>query len=619
MEMGQQTSMDDRFLEKIHKLIEANLGDENFRVEDLAQSAGLSRSMLHRRLKKLTGQSASDLITRKRIDHAMLLLKNDAGTASEIAYMVGFRDPSYFNKVFKKHFNISPGKVRSKHNHPQDSNTPDPGRKILWLSLILMVVIGGSLIGKIHKRNISETSIAVLPLVNLTGSAENDYFVDGLHDALIGELGKIKSLRVISTTSARQFRNSSKLLPDIAKQLGVNTLVEGSVTGIGDSLKVLIQLIDVYPKERHLFAAEYQGAMQEVVSIQKKAAQDLARHTRVRIRKDEAALLEPSSSIDPQTYRTYLRGMYYINQGTDESIQKGIDSLAGAIRRDPGDPYALAGYALGKAIQGHGANIGNAYFRSAIVSADRALTIDKSNYLAQTALALLYLYQYWDWDKAREAFESAIAVQPNNDIAQAHFAWYHVLSGDIETALYHAHQAVEIDPLSATYKSWLAWIYYYNQNYDQAEFWAGESVRINDQIPWGNLVLGWVSLEKGDILKALEFHEKLPKQALHWKWFLCRTYVLTYNMEKACAIRDEFNKDSDFWINPFYKGIVAGVLGDRDQAFELLLEACEKKYYPAAYFMSFPSAEFILEDPRCDTLLHILNLPVPYQQLAELQ
>ncbi len=632
MAVEQHPSIDNQFLEQIHQIIEENLGKENFTVEDLAHSAGLSRSTLHRRLKKLTGKSASDLITLQRINHAMKLLQNNAGTASEIAYRVGFSDPSYFNKVFRKHFKISPGKVRSSHIHhiasAQTENEillpkyPSPVRnispgKIVWASLILLLLIIGLTIITLHLRPGSETSIAVLPLLNLTGVAGNDYFVDGLHDALVSELGQINTFRVISTTSSRHFRNSKALLPDIADQLGVNTIVEGSVTAIDDSLKVIIQLIDVYPRERHLFVAEYHDVIQNVLAITKNAAQDIARHTNTRLRNIEGSIPDMPDIVDPITYMCYVRGMFYINQGTEESIQRGIDTLASAIRKDPGDPNALAGYALGKAIQGHGSNIANAYFRSATVSAKRAITIDKNNAVAHTALALLNLYQYWDWDEAREAFEKALSINPNNDVAQAHFAWYHVLFGNNDAAIYHAHQAVIIDPLSATYKSWLAWLHFINKNYDQAEYWARESLKMNNQIPWGNLVLGWTQLEKGNFQKALEAHEKLPTQAIHWRWFLCRTYVLTGNRDKAMRIWDDLSKESEFWINPFYKGMIAGVLGYPDQAFSLLKEACENKYYPAEYLIINPSTEFIREDPRFDKLLMMMDLPVQRLKIAE--
>lgn len=623
--------MSEDFLKNIHRIIEEKLGDEEFNAEELARSAGLSRSTLHRRLKKLTGFSASELITRLRIKRAAMLLQDDAETVSEIAYRVGFRDPSYFTKVFKKYYGTPPGRIRPVLHKDIDAegiiaesvSGKDPplpywkssGRKIRSITGMVFILCAIIIITTLLRIDRS-TSMAVLPLLNLTGNQENDYFIEGIHDALVGELGQIGLFRVISTTSARHFRNSDALLPDIANQLGVNIIVEGAVKKISDSLIITVQLIDVFPRERHLYAAEYQDAIQNIVVLQRKMARDVARHTRTRIVKTPESDGYRPGNLNPDTYKSYLRGMFLINQGTEQSIRMGIDTLAGAIRRDPGDPYALSGYALGKAIQGHGSNFSREYFQSATVAADRAIAIDKNNAMAHTALALLNLYQYWDWNAAREAFEYALSNNPNNEIAQAHFAWYHVLFGNSDKAIYHAREAVFLDPLSATYQSWLAWIYYWNKNYNEAEYWARESIKLSDQIPWGNLVLGWTQLEKGNFQEALEAHAKLPVQVLHWRWFLCRTYVLTGQRNKAMALWLDVLNEPESRTNPFYMGMMAGVLGFHDQAFSLLKEACDKKFYPVEYVMTFPSAQFIMDFPQYDSLLVSMHIPVERTRLT---
>ena len=255
--MENQPSREDQFLTIIDQIIDDNIDNENFSVEDLAGKAGLSRSMLHRKLKKLTGKSASDRITETRLKHAKNLLENDVATVSEIAYRVGFNDPSYFNRVFKKHFNVSPGDVRRIVAVDPEILSParSKGYKLsvrITVILLIIIVTGGGVYYIFKGLRPSEVSIAVLPFHNLTGQSENDYFVDGMHDALIGELGLIGSVRVISRTSTLPYRNNDMLLPDIARELGVNTIVEASVMAIGDSIKFLIQLIDVFPKERHL-------------------------------------------------------------------------------------------------------------------------------------------------------------------------------------------------------------------------------------------------------------------------------------------------------------------------------------------------------------------------------
>ncbi len=606
--------MEDRFFDLINQIIDDNIGNENFSVEDLAQKAGLSRSMLHRKLKRLTGKSASGLITEIRLKHAKNLLENDVATVSEIAYKVGFNDPSYFNRVFKKRFNISPGNVRKNRAGSQNNLAKSKGNRSFSKALLILficIIAGGGTYYLIRVIKPSEKSIAVLPFHNLTGQPENDYFVDGMHDALIGELGQIESIRVISRTSTLRYRSSDMLLPDIANELGVNTIVEGSVIGAGDSLRLIIQLIKVFPKERHI-SVEYHDDMHNVIAVQTKAVKDIAEKISINLSKEEQQLLAKSPAVDPETYKAYLEGMYYINKGTTASINMGLNYLEKAIERDPGDPFAYAGFALGKAIQGHGMIFPVESFRSAKAAADKALIIDKTNNEAYTALALLYLYQYWDWSSAQKAFEKAISNNPNNAVAHAHFAWLHVILGDHKKSLFHAKRAVDLDPLSASYQSWLAWLYFVDEEYEQAEIWARKSLELSEDIPWGNLVLGWTYLEQKQYKEAIETHEKLPDKTLRWKWFRCRTYVMTGNREKALSMWDECETNSkENWVNPFYTGMMAGILGFTDRAFELLDEAYEKKYYPVSHMAVFPEVEFARNDPRYYSLLQKLNLPRP--------
>jgi TolB-like protein/AraC-like DNA-binding protein len=299
--MENQLSIEDQFLRKVHQIIDENLSNDQFSVEDLASNIGLSRSMLHRKLKKFDGKSAGDLITEKRLNHAKQLLEDNIATASEVAYMVGFKSPSYFNKVFKSHFNTSPGTVRKNHvanckfidlkkEHSKNDSFHQRSivKKTALLIFILVVMITSiGVYTLIALNNPFEKSIAVLPLKNLTGQEDNSYFIDGIHDALIGELGKIASLRVISRTSTLRYRHSDMLLKDIAKELGVNTIVEGSVMTIGDSLRILIQVIDVIPSERHILAKHYQYKINNLLTVQTSAVKDIAENIKVQLSKNK--------------------------------------------------------------------------------------------------------------------------------------------------------------------------------------------------------------------------------------------------------------------------------------------------------------------------------------------
>lgn len=623
--MEKQLSMDDQFLERIYHLIEENLSNENYSVEDLARMAGLSRSMLHRKLIRLTGKSASELITKKRLLRAKELLENNVATASEIAYKVGFNSPSYFTKVFKSYFHVLPGEVRKgipvNTNHEvalQDLKNYSLNNhfkinkpyRIAFLILAIFIISGIVIFSYFIIERSSEMSIAVLPLNNLTGSADNDYFVDGMHDALIGELGQISSLRVISRTSTLRYRNTDMLLKDIAKELGVKSIVEGSVTGAGDSLRIIIQLIDVFPRERHLLANEYQEGMYKVLTVQSSAVADIAKKINLKLSKKEKQRLSEVRKVNPETYKSYLRGMYYLNQGTEQSFEKGINCLQEAIDRDPGDAFAYAGMAVGYAFVGHGQLNSEEAFLRATSCAKKAIKLDPTIDEAYTALSILYLYDVWDWTITKESFENALANNPSNEIAHAHYAWYHVLFNNMERAIYHAKQAAMIEPFSPAYASWLSLLYFHNNDYDNAEYWAKKALSLEENVPYGLVTLSWISLHKKQYQQAIEIIDKLPENDDYYKTLKAYVYVKAGKRDKALLywsnMQEELKKG---WVNTCYMGMTAACLGLTDSAFELLNDACDKKYYPITYIDFYPNTEDMRNDPRYNKLLLKMNLP----------
>ena len=617
--------MADQFLTKIHRIIEENMGNELFSVEDLAKEVGLSRSMVHRKLVKLTGQSAGDLITEIRLNKARELLEKNAGTASEIAYRVGFNSPSYFNKVFKKHFKVSPGDVK-KNSRVKTENADTKifakndglsGKRFrifkrsLFIIFLIVILSGAATLYFLGNNNNRELSIAVLPLQNLTGESANDYFVDGMHDALIGELSQFSSLRVISRTSTLRYRDPDMLMQDIAQELGVNTIVEGSVSKIGDSVRVLIQLINVYPDEGHIMAEEYNDNIRNVLHIHSNVVKDIAREIDVKFTDEEAQLFAKTRAVNPESYKAFLRGMYHMNKGTAKGFIEGLAYLEDAIERDPADPFAYAGLALGYATVGHGQIDSEETFNRAMAAAQKAIKLDPTIDEAYTALSLLCLYYLWDWPRTKESFEEAIRKNPNNEIAHAHFAWYHILFEEMDKSIYHAKMAVEIDPFSAAFTSWLALLYWYDDQLDNAEIWARKALNLNDKNPYGNLTLGLVNLKRKNYPDAIQYFEKLPEDNGYVSSLRGYGYVKSGQKNKALKIwnaLEEISKKQ--YVNPCYLGWMASYLGYHDLAFKYLNEAVDHKVYPISYIKFFPCTEDLEYDPRYSDLLARMKLEV---------
>lgn len=629
MNQDEALSMNDSYLRNLKKIVVYNLENEHFSVEELADKAGISRSQLHRKLKQLVGLSVSEFIRNIRLEEAVHKLKNNTGTISEIAYQTGFSSPGYFNKVFQKQFKVSPGEFKKDPSiidaslqtqliTIQKDKKPFYQRKknrplMAGAAGIAVLLIIGIIAISAHPDDIS---IAVLPLDNLTGTEGNQYFVEGMHDALIGELGRIGSLRVISRKSTLRYRNEDMLLADIAKDLKVNTIVEGSVYSAGDSLRLTIQLIEVFPKEHHLWAKDYHESMERALQVQTFAIKDIADNIKVKLSDEENEALSKQRTVNPETYKDYLRGMYYMKKGSHKAFEEGLTYLHRAIERDPADPLAYAGLALGYASSGHGLSSEDAFLK-AKSAALKAIEIDPTLDEAHLALALLYLYSKWDWEAARIAFEGALEVNPNNEIAHAHVAWYHILFDDKEKTLYHGEKAVQLDPFSAGYISWLSLIYWYFDEPELAKLAAIKSLEISKYVPYSKVVLSQVYLEQDSLDKAIEYIEMLPDTD-NWNTYKVYIYSRTNQMDKALAIWNEAEeRNAKKRINGTFTGGMAAALGYYDKAFKYFNEAVEYKDYPIPYVGQLPYSNTFKDDPRYQDLRKKLNLPYKEILLAD--
>ncbi|MCG8578453.1 MAG: helix-turn-helix domain-containing protein [Bacteroidales bacterium] len=613
-------SMDEQFLSKVHSIIEQNIGNEDYTVEQLASDVGLSRSMLHRKLIKLSGKNATETITQIRLTRARELLENNTVTVSETAYKVGYKTPSYFNKVFKQHFNVSPGDIKK---HALEPNTitnsnqhyiarqSKPSQKrILYLISALLIITGIFLFQHYVWNPVSNhKSLAVLPLENLTGDPDNDYIISGVHDALIGELGQISSLRVISRKSTLRYKESNMLMKDIAGELKVDNIIEGSVVSTGDSIHMIIQVIKVYPREKHLMAENYHDKLSNILKIQASVAKDIASKIKVKITKDELQRITQKRQVNPEVYRWYLRGMYAIHQGNKEWLEKGIEYLQNAIKTDPGEPFAYSALALGYATMGHGQLDSETSFARAVSAANKAIKLDPTIDESYTALSLLYLYRDWNWPLAKKSFENALEVNPNNAVAHAHFAWYHFLFNDMEKSIEHAYQATLIEPHLPAYHAWLGLLYAHNEQFYKAEQAARRALDLNNKAAYAHTVLAWCFIYNKQFLKAIETLDQLP-ESMQWDTHKVYCYIELGQKEKALEIWNRYNKKAKSEeLNACYRGMMAACLGFEDDAFRYLNQAVDQKTYPITYVNYNPCTKPVRDDIRYMHLLKRMNLP----------
>ncbi len=618
MESQKLLSRDELFLKKITDAVLNNLQNEQFGVSELSDAVAISRFQLHRKLKLLKGKSVSQFIREVRLEEAMKMLQADVATASEIGYKVGFTSPSYFNKCFRDYYGFSPGELRKR---VAEVDTPIEGgnskqvrenhkglSKKFLLIIVLVAVTIAVVAYQFTNKTTANVSIAILPFDDLTGHPEQVYFVEGMHDALIGQLGQVSALRVISRTSTLRYQKSNMLIQDIAKELGVDMVVEGSVYGSGDSVRIQLQLIDPFPEERHLWAKEYHQNIRHALAMHSTVVRDIAKEIRVSLTQDEEERIGATRIVNPRSYHAYLSSQYHINQFTPESIEKGMTILHEAVREDPGDPLLWAGLAIGYNSLGHSSSPPPDAYSNSKAAARKAIALD--NNLAQThlALAMIALYRDWDWQVAEEEFSLALELNPNLAEAHANYAWFKMLFGQTEETIIHGIKAAQLDPFSSTNVSYLAGEYWWFNRLDEANVEVEKAMKILPDFGFGLYVKGGILASKGRNDEAILAHQKAAESGSDWEWTLATSYARAGRVDEARKLAEKIKEDPSP-IDTWGLAEIYALLGDTDEALYWLEECYNQKFSWIPWIAWNPGYESIRAHPRFGELLRKMNLP----------
>lgn len=311
-------------------------------------------------------------------------------------------------------------------------------------------------------------SLAVLPLENLSGDKEQEYFADGMTDEVITELGKIGALRVISRTSAMQFKGAREPLPDIARKLNVDAIVEGTVLRSGNRVRITAQLIEA-SSDRHLWAHSYEHDLKDVLLLQDEVSRDIAEEVRIKLTPRERSLLSQAHGIDPEVYDDYLRGRYWCDKFTVDGSSKCRAFFQSAIAKNANYALAHAGVAESyiDELNCCGLPVQEA-FPKAKESVLKALALDPSLAEAHTGLATVKLQYDWDWSGAEDELKQAIALNPN--YARAH-TWYSIellVMGRLDEAVKEAERARDLDPFAIPIDRWMVEVFYHSRRYGEA-------------------------------------------------------------------------------------------------------------------------------------------------------
>jgi TolB-like protein/Flp pilus assembly protein TadD len=457
-------------------------------------------------------------------------------------------------------------------------------------------------------REIPLNSIAVLPLQNVTGDPEQEYFVTGMHDALITDLSKISALRVISRGSANVYRNVVQPVRQTGLELGVAHIIEGSVFRSGDRVRINVQLIDSVT-DQNLWSESYERDIRDVMVLQGELAREVAQQVQVQVTPDEEIRLTRAGEVDPETYEAYLKGMFHLKQYTREGIGRGLEYLQEAVERDPENAAAHAGLALGYNTIGHG--IGRDAFPKAMAAARRALELDEYSGEAWAALAEAQVYYEWDWATSEESYGRALQLSSNLDHARAHHAFLLVLLGRWEDAFAEAEKARQLSPLDPTWAAFAAWLYMLDERYDEAYAAVYESLELDPEMPLGRYTLVHILTSQGRLEEAIEVAENIPRDHPVAKWALGPTYAMAGRYDEARQIAAELAEDPGPKDKLSLAFTYAG-LGEYDEAMRWL-ESCYETRVDWLPWIASPNAyggvlEPLRQDPRFQTLIDRLDL-----------
>jgi TolB-like protein/tetratricopeptide (TPR) repeat protein len=545
----------------------------------------------------------------------ILRLPEWTATFVTVLLMIGFP----LALIFAWAFELTPeGLKRENDVDRSQSITHSTGRKLDFVIIGAMAVallyfaVTHDWSGKQEPVEPGEiTSIVVLPLDNLMNDPQQDYFVDGMHEALITELSKIQALNVISRTSALRYRNTEKSVPEIALELGADAIVEGSVLRAGSRVRVTAQLIEAR-SDHHLWADNFDRELSDILALHSDLARAIVGEIRVAVTPEEESRFANAGSVNPEVYELYLKGRYFCGKGTPEGMGSAIQYLQQAIARDPG--YAPAHAELASCYTD------NSYleylpplevYPKAKAAAIRALSIDDQLAEAHTALAAVYYQMEWKFLEAEKSLKRAIELHPNNLRTLIYYAWMLGETGRFEEGMVPARRAQALDPLSVMANIAVAEIYYLSRNYDEAIKEYSKNLDLSPNDPLMNFFLAWPYEQKGMFKEAIALLERavtLSEGAPVYLSALGHTYALAGKRDEALKILDQLQDPSaPMAASSFHIALVHVGLGNDDSAFQLLEDAFREKALHLIYLKVGPKFDRLRSDSRFEDLLNMME------------
>jgi TolB-like protein/DNA-binding winged helix-turn-helix (wHTH) protein/Tfp pilus assembly protein PilF len=455
-------------------------------------------------------------------------------------------------------------------------------------------------------------SLAVLPLESLSGDASQDYFADGMTDELITDLGQISALRVISRTSVMSYKRARKPLPEIARELNVDAVVEGTVLRSGSQVRITAQLIEA-AADKHLWANSYEGDLRDTLALQNKVARDIAEQIRIKLTPREQAGLKSAKVVNPEAYEAYLKGRYFWNKRTADGLKTAVDYFNEAIEKDQSYAPAYAGLADTYALLGdwqYAVMAPKEALPKAKAAAIKALELDSSLGEAHTSLAFLLDGFDWDLKSGEREFRRAIELSPGYATAHHWYAWHLSLLGQNHGAIAEMTKAESLDPLSLIISADMAELLLIAHFTDASIQQSHKTIEMDPNFALAHNQLGQAYLQKqmydeaiAELQKAIQFSKGSPTCTAN----LARAYAGSGRIKEAIQLLNDLSRRSHpGHSNAPEIATIYAALGDRDHAMAWLEKGYQERFNPGVLLR--PAFDPLRSDPRFQSLVRRIGL-----------
>ncbi|MCU0459176.1 MAG: helix-turn-helix domain-containing protein [Bacteroidales bacterium] len=626
---------DQQFLGRLREIVEANLSNERFDVEELAREAHLSRSAIHRRLRSLGRTNASHFIREIRLQKAREMLHDGPETAAEVAYKVGFGSPAYFSKCYHEYYGYPPGEERRRPGTnetvklPVESGTSDyrraggisnalKKRLLIIMPLLALAFAAFVIVVALNpERKSDDMSIVVLPFKNLSGDPDNQYFADGIMEDILNNLNQVSDLRVISRTTAEHFRDTDLTSGEISRKLNARNLLEGSVRRHENMVRVTVQLIDGR-NEQHMWSENYDRELTDMLGLQGEIARQVAGKLDALISNGNSGLKEELPTVSPEAWDNYLKARFLLHRANDiERLDMSREGLMSSLK------YYETAIAQDSAFAEAYAGLANAWYTlsawgfyrpyiegiaNSVKNFSKALEIDPLCAEAHTLKGLWLAYPESRFEESKVELQTALELNP--DFATAHQGYAQVLmiTGPIELARRHVDIAVELEPYFWVVHNLSAWIYYFEEEYEKGieACFAARDLNPDFADNYWLFVLHYTRMGEGE-KAALAMHDLVT----HYPFVSHLGDEVMEAFGKA-GIEGVFRWLIDLNINrpvpldgmtghPFFIAWWYAILGEREEALTWLEKTIQMQYIPRHYFnliTTNPDFDFLRDDPR---------------------